>query len=161
MKSILVTGTPATGKTVVAKALAKSQDYIYVDVKDTIKDNKLEESYDEKRHCGVVDEEKLKAILEKMVDESERGLVIDSHLSHFVSKDKVKACIVTKCELKELENRLKTRGYSDDKVKDNLECEIMQVCESEAFELGHKIVIVDTTSSFDVEDIKKRIEEKK
>jgi len=160
MHPILVTGTPGTGKTAVAKALADSLGCRYVDVKEVIRRHTLEESYDEKRHCGVVDEEKLKIILEEMISKSETCIIIDSHLSHFVSSDKAKLCIVTKCSLKELEKRLKERGYPDDKIKDNLECEIMQVCESEAFDLGHNIIIVDTTSGFDAEDIKKKIEEK-
>ncbi len=159
MKAIIVTGTPATGKTVVAKAIAKELDCEYVDGKEVIKNNNLEESYDEKRHCGVVDEDKLKEILENIIDKSEKCLVIDSHLSHFVNKEKVKACIVTKCDLKELEKRLKSRNYPENKVKDNLECEIMQICESEAFELGHILVVVDTTSGIDIGDIKKKLKE--
>jgi adenylate kinase len=161
MNSILVTGTPATGKTMVAKTLAESLGCKYVDVKRVIREHKLEGSYDEKRHCGVVDEEKLRKILENMISESKTCLIIDSHLSHFVSKEKARLCIVTKCDLKELEKRLKARGYDEAKVKDNLECEIMQVCESEAFELGHDMIIVDTTSGFDVEEIKEKIREKK
>ncbi len=161
MKAILVTGTPATGKTTVAKAIAEELDCEYVDVKEVIKNNNLEESYDEKRHCGVVDEDKLKEILEDMINKSENCLVIDSHLSHFVSENCAKVCIVTKCDLKELEKRLKARDYPTIKIKDNLECEIMQVCESEAFELGHRIVIVDTTTQFDIKEIKNKIKEEK
>lgn len=158
MKAILVTGTPATGKTLLAKALAARLGCRHIKVKDIIKEHDLEESYDRTRHCSIVDEEDLRGVLEKIIEDSSECLVIDSHMSHFVGKDKASICIVTKCDLKELKRRMEARGYPEDKIKDNLECEIMQVCESEAFDQGHNIVIVNTTFGFSADDVKRRIE---
>jgi adenylate kinase len=55
-------------------------------------------------------------------------------------------CIVTKCNLKELEKRLKKRGYNKAKIRENLDCEIFDVCLNEAMKKGHKIKIFDTTN---------------
>jgi broad-specificity NMP kinase len=40
---------------------------------------------------------------------------------------------------------LKKRRYGKNKVKENVECEIFDVCLNEAKEKGHKILVIDTT----------------
>ncbi len=72
-------------------------------------------------------------------------LVIDSHLSHYLPKEKVKLCVICKCDVKELRKRLKKRGYAKAKIEENVEAEIMDVCLNEAKEEGHRIKIIDTS----------------
>ena len=71
--------------------------------------------------------------------------MIDSHLSHFLPSKYVDKCYVTKCNLKELEKRLKKRKYSKKKIRENLDAEIFDVCFEEAKENKHDIEIIDTT----------------
>lgn len=141
MKAIVVSGTPGTGKTTVAKALAKKKNYEYLDVNRLIKEKKLYDSYDRKRKCNVVDVKKLNKSLIKLIKQSKKKLVIDSHLSHHLPKKYVELCIITKCNLKKLKKRLEKRGYSKSKVRENLDSEIFDVCLNEAKEMGHKIII--------------------
>lgn len=75
------------------------------------------------------------------------SLVIDGHLSHFLPHKTVDFCIITKCNLKTLEKRLKNKGYSSKKVRENLDCEIFDTSLNEATELGHKHIIPSDTSS--------------
>ena len=86
-----------------------------------------------------------------------KGMVIDSHLSHYLSKKYVDLCIITKCGIKELNKRLKKRRYSSDKVKENIECEIFDVCLDEAKEKGHNVVVITTTKAINMSEISKRI----
>ncbi len=145
MKVIIVSGTPGTGKTTYAKKLAKKKDYNYVDVKEIIEQKKLKETYDKKRQTFVVDTDKLNTILLKLIEDSrEKGLVIDSHLSHYLPPGKVDKCIITKCDLKTLKERLEKRGYSKEKIRENLDVEIFDTCKVEALEVGHKIEVVYT-----------------
>jgi len=157
MKAILVTGTPGTGKTTVAKKLSTEFDYQYVDVKAVIKEHHLDEKFDNKRKCHIIDEQKLAQVLVKSIETSQKKLVIDSHLCQYIPKKYVELCIVTKCELKELKNRLEKRKYATAKVKENMDCEIFDICLTEAKEAGHKVFIVDTTTGFDIKKIKKKI----
>ena len=83
-------------------------------------------------------------VLEKIIKESKESLVIDSHMSHFLSPRLVDYVVITKTSLKKLKNRLKKRKYSKSKIDENLEVEIMDVCLNEAKELGHKVKIVET-----------------
>lgn len=144
---IIVTGTPCTGKTRYAKALAKQKFYQYVDVNEIIKKYNLSEGYDKENDCEIVDTEKLAQELIKLIKAKKSGgFVIDSHLSHYLLKEYADECIVMKCsDLDKLKKRLKLRGYSDKKIKDNLEAEIMDSCLNEAKEFGHKVKIVETS----------------
>src|SRR3989338_5751172 len=127
----IVTGTPGTWKTTVAMAVAMRTNAVYIDVNSVIKTNKLREGYDKKRRAAIIDTEKLNKILIKIIEEAKKkkvSLVIDSHLSHYLPKKWVDVCIVTKTSLKKLKQRLKKRGYHKAKIKENLECEIFDVC---------------------------------
>lgn len=154
MAVIIVSGTPGTGKTFVARKLAKKFKFKYVDVKRIIPRHGLKDSYDKKRKSWVVDEKKLAKVLEKMIKESKDSLVIDSHLSHFISPKSVDLCVITKCNLKVLERRLKKKGYSKDKIRENMDSEIFDICLNEAKEIGHKIQVIDTTESLNLAKIK-------
>lgn len=144
---IAVTGTPGTGKTAVAKKLAKKYNAEYVDVNKVIEDNKLRESYDKKRNAYVVDIKKLNAVLTKIIHaakKNKKSLVIDSHLSHYLPAKYVNRCYVTKTSLQKLKKRLQKRGYSKKKIEENIQCEIFDVCLMEAQEAAHKVKIVIT-----------------
>jgi len=173
MKVICISGSVGTGKTTLAKRLAKKLNYRYVDVNKIIKEQNLRERYDRKRRCYVVDVKKLnksliriinnhkksiknKSIIKKDLKKMKEGIIIDSHLSHYLPKKYVDLCIVTKSELKTQEKRLKRRRYNKSKIKENLECEIFDVCLNEAKELKHRILVVDATKQINMNKIIKR-----
>lgn len=147
MVVIIVTGTPGTGKTDLAREIARLLKYQYIDVNDVVKREKLVENYDKKRKTNVVDEAKLSKELVKLINgKKEAKLVIDSHMSQCVPSKYVDLCIVTKCDLKVLKKRLEKKGYDAEKVRENLDAEIFDICLNEAFEAGHKLLIVGTAS---------------
>ena len=112
MKSIIITGSVGSGKTTLSKKIAKYLNFDYIDVNKIIKKEGLSVGYDTKEMCEVVDVKKLNTALKNLIKKSKNGIVIDSHLSHYLSKKFVDLCIVTKCNLLELKKRLKKRRYS-------------------------------------------------
>ncbi len=133
---ISITGTPGVGKTTVAKRLAKRIGYRYVDLVRFIKKNNIYEGYDKKRKAIIVDEKKLKKL--KFED-----AVIDGHLSHFIPSDLI---IVLRLDPKELERRLKRRKYSSEKIKENVEAEILDVIYYEALKNGKNVFQINATN---------------
>ncbi len=145
MKVIVISGSVCAGKTTLAKKIAKEKNYKYVDVNEIIKKYKLATSYDKKRKARIVNVDKLNKALIKIIKNSKENLVIDSHLAHYLPKKYVNLCIITKCDLKTLKKRLEKRKYSKEKIRENLDAEIFDVCLVEAKELGHKVKVVDTS----------------
>jgi adenylate kinase len=156
MAVILVTGTPATGKTTLAKGLAKELKYRYIDVHALIVRNRLSDGYDKKRETDIVDTDRLNKELIKTIKRS-KNLIIDSHLSHYLPPEQADICLVTKCSLKELKRRLEARYDDADKVKENLESEIFDICYNEAQEMGHRTRIVRTTNGINMGHVKKLV----
>lgn len=172
MKVLIVTGTPGTGKTTLSNKLAKKLNLHYIDVNKIIKKYDIQEGYDKKRKTNIIDVDKLNKALIKEIDNCNKTkknikkinnnklkdkIIIDSHLSHYLPKRYVDLCIVTKCDLKKLESRLKKKKYSKDKVRENLDAEIFDICLNEAKEKGHNIIVVDTTKNSNIRAISKKI----
>lgn len=151
MKVITITGTPGTGKSTLARELSLLLHYLVLDVKQFVKEHSLSEGYDRKRRCAVVDARKLnKALISelkclKAQNKGIKGVIIDSHLSHFLPSGQVDLCIATRCSLPVLKKRLISKGYPEAKVRENLDAEIFDTCLVEAVERKHRLLVVDTT----------------
>ena len=159
-KTIIISGSVGTGKTTLAKKLFKKLKYKYLDVNKLISKHKISEAYDKKRKCKIIDIKKLNPIIIKEIKETKKqfpGIIIDSHMSHFLPKKYINLAIITKCDLKTLEKRLKKRKYSKSKITENLECEIFDVCLNEAKENKHKIAIINTSSKINEKEIIKKL----
>jgi adenylate kinase len=138
---IAITGTPGTGKTTLTKKLSKDLKAKAISGNTIIKKYKLSEGYDKEKKCTIVDVNKFsKACIDECKDKS-KTFIIDSHLSHNLSKNNVKACIICKCDLKKLRKRLEKRKYSKQKIQDNLDAEIFETCFLEAQEKKHNCII--------------------
>ena len=151
MKTIIISGTPGTGKSTLAKLISQKTNFKILNFKKILEENKLNENYDSKRKCYVVDTKKLNKTLIKIIKNSKNPLIIESHLSHFLPRKYVNLCIITKCDLIILKKRLVKRKYDSFKIKENLEAEIFNVCLDEAKRLKHNILVIDTTKG--VKDI--------
>ena len=146
MKVIAVTGTAGSGKTTYAKKLAKAKKYLYFDVGGFVKKHKIYDHYDRSLKTYIVDVDLLVRVLSDVIKglgkEGWKGIVFDGHLSHYLPKRYVDEVIVVRCDVKTLRRRLKKRKYSEKKIEENVEAEIMETCLIEARELGHKVKVI-------------------
>lgn len=157
MKAIVVSGTPGTGKTTVAKTLAKKLSAKYLNINKLIKPYKLAEGYDKQRKTKIIDIKKLKQAISKEINKTKKRCIIDSHLAHELPKKSVAIVIITTCNLKTLQQRLKKRNYSKEKIRENLDAEIFDTCYEEAKERHQHIIKLNASKSFNLNNLIKRI----
>ena len=126
-KAIILTGTPGTGKSAIADLL-EAKGYSAVNVGNLIKDEELFDSYDKIRDSFVIDDNKLNAVLTLLINKnsSPLPLVLDGHVVRLPPL-MVSKCIVFRCSIHNLRKRLVVRGYSESKIDENIEAEIMEV----------------------------------
>ena len=67
MKVLIVTGTPGTGKTTLAKTIASKLHLNYIDINKIVKKYNLSESYDRKRRTKIIDIKRLNRALIKEI----------------------------------------------------------------------------------------------
>lgn len=137
-----LTGTPGTGKSSVSEEL-RSRGYDVVDGKRFIIEQGLMGEFDEARDTHEVDLDLLNDALEPF-RESGDIVVLDSHLSHFMDSHGI---IVLRCAPDILAKRLEARGYGPEKVRENVQAEVLDVILCEATESEIPVYEVDCTSS--------------
>lgn len=83
--------------------------------------------------------------LDKAISEDQglKDAILVGHLSHHLTVDLI---VVLRCRPSVLAIRLGERGYSQDKVKENVEAEALDVILIEAVETDRPVLEVDTTT---------------
>jgi adenylate kinase len=149
-----LTGTPGTGKTSVSTFLEEKRHWKVIHLNDLIKEKHLYTEIDEKRDSVIADMELIREYLEETVEDREKEVtLLESHLSHYIAD----IVIVLRLYPPELEMRLRTRGYSEEKIKENFEAEALDVILVEAFDWCKKVFEVNTTGK-NLEEVGKDVE---
>ena len=134
---IALTGTPGTGKTTISNVLRDDFGLKVIDLNEVIRTSQYYSGWDDNRNCGIVDLEALKA--HPFAD----GLVLEGHISHHLPVDRV---IVLRTNPAVLRGRLQKKGFSENKIHENVEAEILDVILVEALGLhGNNVYEVDST----------------
>jgi adenylate kinase len=137
-----ITGTPGTGKTSVSKFLERKRHWKIVHLNDLIKEEHLYTEIDEERDAVIADMELVRERLEEIINGRENEVIIlESHLAHYIAD----IVIILRVCPPELKMRLETRGYSEKKIRENIEAEALDVILIEAFEWCKKVFEIDTT----------------
>jgi adenylate kinase len=146
--AILVSGTPGTGKTTIAKELAKRISYNFIDMGELAQSEHIYSEEDSERNTKIVDERKLAKRIEKEIAANKGKIVISSHYAEIVNPGLVDKVIVLRTHPDKLRDRLSKRGWSDRKIKENLEAEVLGVCSFNAItKYGEdRIYEIDTTN---------------
>ncbi|MDY6778801.1 MAG: adenylate kinase family protein [Candidatus Nanohaloarchaea archaeon] len=143
---VAVTGTPGTGKTSVAEELAELLDYPYVSVTEVAQQDSVSTERDAERDAEAVDMADLVAALDEAVGED---AVLDGHLSHYYEAN---LAVVLRCQPDTLRERLEAKGWSEEKIEENLDAERLDVVLQEAVRMNEEIVEIDTTEK-DAEEV--------
>jgi adenylate kinase len=145
---VALTGTPGVGKTSVASLVS---DIEVVSVNNLAKRFNAIVGMDEERDTAEVDVD----TLANVVAEMEGDVLLEGHLSHLLEVDQA---IVLRCSPTVLKQRLSTKGWSDAKVRENLEAEAVDVILIEAVDAVTQVCEIDTTS-LRIEEVSRAVEE--
>tara|TARA_B100001250_G_scaffold400731_1_gene411648 strand:- start:396 stop:938 length:543 start_codon:yes stop_codon:yes gene_type:complete len=138
---IAISGTPGCGKTSLSK-LFESNDVTVYSVKQLAEQFECIGAEDQSGGAQEIDIHRLS---DEWENEDTGLVIIEGHLSHFLDLD---AIVLLRCNPKEIETRLKTREYSNQKIKANSEWELIAGNWSELleFEIELPIIELDSTS---------------
>ena len=140
MTSIFITGTPCVGKTTLASRLNGR----LIKINDVAISHGFVLGTDEKKGYKVIDIPRLSSHIYQLTTDCDELLIFEGHLSHLCDgADKV---IVLRVHPDVLMGRLEGRGYSESKIRENLEAEALGVCSAEAYEkYSDKVYELDIT----------------
>jgi adenylate kinase len=142
---IVLTGTPGVGKTYLARRVCKKLGWNHLEINKLVKREGLYIGYDKKLKSWIVDERKIISYVKKVVRGTD-NIIIDSHLAHILPRSLVDKVIVLRCEPRVLEKRLKKRRYSKEKIRQNVESELIGLISYETKKRHKKLLEVDCSS---------------
>jgi len=135
---IVITGSPGTGKTTIAKLLSKQMNLELISIKEHVEQNDLCEG----EECEV-DISKLKRSLE-FLDEKD-DYIIEGHLA---CEQRIPAdfLFVLRADPEVLRERLSERNYGPEKLRENLMAEILDYC-TQRSQASYDITIIELDTS--------------
>jgi len=125
LKLFLLSGTPGTGKTATTKLL-KDSNFIIISVGDFVIQYKLYCDEDKKRDTKIIDEEKINTFFSKyLVDINiSKPIIFESHYADIIEIP-CELAIILRCHPQILEKRLQSRDYSPEKIRENIQAELL------------------------------------
>jgi broad-specificity NMP kinase len=139
---IAVTGSVASGKTTLAKYIAKTYDLTYVNPSILAKKKQIPSEYDSVRRCFILDPHEITRYILK---QNLRDVVIDSHFSQDVSV--CQAILCTSVDIRTYISRLDNRRYNHAKKQENIDAHLVDVCLVESIRTKKPLLQVQTTTT--------------
>jgi adenylate kinase len=140
---IAITGTPGTGKTSVAQIL-KEKKFNVIDFNKIANEQKFFLGIDKKRNSKIIDTEKFDSYLNNWINKKEISFV-EGHLSHLLKN--VDYVILLRMHPEKLKKNLLKKKWLKEKIKENIEAELLDIILCEAIEIhgANSIFEIDTT----------------
>ena len=129
-----MTGTPGTGKTTVAALLR----YRVLDINSLVRGG-MNLGQDPERGCLEADMDALAGHLKSL--DCKETVILEGHFSHHFAD----WAIVLRLSPAALRLRLEKRGYSQSKIRENLEAEALDVILVEAVDMCRRVDEIDTS----------------
>lgn len=124
-----MTGTPGVGKTTISTKVASKLGADYVGINELVKMEHLIIGQDKIRKTLIADTIKVSKRLQQILVKSEKTTIIEGHYAvKVVPEDLISIVFVLRRNPYELKKILEKRGYSENKVNENVASEILDVC---------------------------------
>ncbi len=158
---IVITGTPGVGKSSISKALASKINAQVISISELVKKEKLYSGIDEKRDTLIADTKKISKRISEIISKASTStdIIVEGHFAvDVVPLEKIAFVFVLRRNPEELEYILKERSYKEEKIRENLAAEILDVCLYDSVKkCGIDKVCEIDVSSRSVEDVVQEI----
>ncbi len=134
---ITISGTPGTGKTTTAKLVSEILNLELISLTDAVRENELYTSYDERRKSFIVSPQKVRSYFSE-----KKGYVLEGVVAYMAPSD---FAVVLRTDPKVLRKRLEEKGYSKEKIEENVEAEKLDVVLVSAVSENENVIQIDTT----------------
>ncbi len=126
----LITGTPSVGKTSIALALTGKIDSLYLNLSCLALSFDLSKGFDIERKTTIINEKKMREKILELIDSTNKTtILVDGHYAaSVVPKEKVTKAFVFRRNPIELKKLMVKRKFEGNKLWENLESEILDVC---------------------------------
>ncbi len=156
LTAIVIGGSPGTGKTEVAKVLGSLLSVEIISMGEIAKEHGCISEMDLRRDTGVIDEDCLVMAIIDVLEKKKGRVIVEGHYVDLVPSREVEMVFILRTHPESLKERLELRKYSKAKIAENVEAEVIGVCQMDAIDaFGEQSVIeVDTTgkSAMEVAD---------
>ena len=152
MKTIIISGTPGTGKTSVSEKISEMDDVNIISLNELAISENFTLEYDEERDTYIVNFKKLIPYLVNQIKiltkANKRFLLIEGHFSDVVPNEFIDYAFILRCDPEILYQRLKERDYNKKKIIENIQAEILGNCANYLIQkqLKSPIYEIDTTN---------------
>ena len=169
LPNILITGTPGVGKTSLSLLLEnelleshKLEGFKYIKLAEIVNQEKLYKEWNKEFDVPEFDVDMVCDYLEPfMSEENEKGhkggIILEFHSCDFFPERWFDLVVLLRCDNTILYDRLAERKYNEKKIKENIECEIMDVTKDEVYDSYKEEIILELESNR-IEDMESNME---
>jgi adenylate kinase len=149
MTAILIGGSPGTGKSEVAEVLGTRLKAEVISMSDLARRKGCISARDDARDTDIIDEGCLVEAIMDEVEGKRHRVIVEGHYIDLVPYGSIEHAFVLRTHPDTLRERLLARGYSKEKVFENVEAEVIGVCQMDAIEAfgEEKVFEIDTTDN--------------
>ena len=130
-----------------------------ISIGELVKKENLYLGWDQRRETFIADLDRVSKRIKEIIEQKQETLIIEGHYAvHVVPPEKVSLVFVLRRDPRKLKSILEGRGYGQEKIKENLAAEILDVCLYDAVSIcgEEKVCEIDTTSK-KLEEVVKEI----
>lgn len=129
---IALSGVPGTGKTTLADHIGARHDVVVVHLNEFAQEAGLLNEQDPERGSYYVDLDALNERYRERYDGEERPVLLEGHFAHEMDVDRI---VLLRVDPQVLIARLRARGWREEKVRENVEAEALDVLAQEVLDV--------------------------